>query len=244
MQSSAAALSGAGSRAGIKAAAFDLDGTLYPNFRLYARLIPFILREWRLLLAFRKARNVIRAAQERQPDSAQAAQNYYDCQARLTADMLGADPVFIREKIERLIYRGWEPHFTKIKPFPHAEETLEALRKAGFKLGLLSDFPPETKLANMGLGDLWDITLCSEKIGALKPDLRPFTALAAGLGLAPEQILYVGNSRRYDVAGAKRAGMRTALITPFRTGLENKKSARSPDFVFNDYRQLYDYMIN
>jgi putative hydrolase of the HAD superfamily len=229
-------------RTSVAAVAFDLDGTLYPNYRLYVRLVPFILRELGLLRAFGEARNIIRRRQERglPPECA----DFYEYQARLTAGILGTPPETVRANIERLIYRGWEPHFARIKLFAHAAETLEALRNRGFKLGLLSDFPPETKLAHLGIGGCWDAVLCSEQIGALKPDPRPFQELAAALNLAPGQILYVGNSRRYDVAGAKGAGMRTALITgPFSDSIGGG-GAGSPDFVFHDYRQLHDYMLH
>jgi putative hydrolase of the HAD superfamily len=229
-------------RTGIEAAAFDLDGTLYPNYRLYVRLIPFIAREWRFLWAFGKARDRIRAERER--GSPPLPADFYDYQARLTADMLGAEPACVKEKIERLIYRGWERHFTKVKLFSRAAETLAALRAAGLKLGLLSDFPPETKLAHLGIGDLWDAVLCTEQIGALKPDPRPFDRLAAALGRAPERILYVGNSRRYDVMGAKRARMQTALITGFCSETGGAEKDCRADFVFNDYRQLRHFVLN
>jgi putative hydrolase of the HAD superfamily len=106
-------------------------------------------------------------------------------------------------------------------------------------LALLSDFPPETKLKNLGLAGCWDAVLCSEKIGALKPALRPFTELAQALGCPPEQVLYVGNSRLYDAAGARRAGMKTALVTHwFACSGKNKA-----DFTFHSYRQLRDFVL-
>lgn len=235
---------------GIEAVAFDLDGTLYPNYRLYIRLIPFSLRELPLLRAFGQARTVIRAEQEARGQtvglSGFSHSDFYDYQAAIVADILKAPPELIKEKTERLIYRGWEPHFKKIRLFSYVKETLAALRQAGFRLGMLSDFPPETKLAYLGIGDCWDAALCSERLGALKPDRRPFEELAGALGFPPERILYVGNSRRYDVEGAKRAGMRTALLTGLlsETGARSGDRTSSPDFTFHDYRQLRDYMVN
>ncbi|MDR1575605.1 MAG: HAD family hydrolase [Treponema sp.] len=253
-------------RNGIEAAAFDLDGTLYPNYRLYVRLLPFIFKELPLLRAFGRARTIIRAGQDARsgtgpaplsgrgalrgaglsgPPPAELFPDFYDYQAAITADILGAPPALVKEKTERLIYRGWEPHFKKIRLFPYVKETLAALRQAGFRLGMLSDFPPETKLAYLGIGDCWDAALCSERLGALKPDRRPFDELAAALGLPPERILYVGNSSRYDVEGAARAGMKTALLTGLlsETGAESRGRTVSPDFIFHDYRQLQDYML-
>jgi putative hydrolase of the HAD superfamily len=221
---------------GISAVGFDLDGTLYPTYRLYVRLLPFLFRHGRLLNALGKARTIIRHEQEQSPASVRP--DFYDYQAHITAGLLHAHPEEIKEKIHNLIYRGWERHFSKIELFPHVREALAELRAARLKLGLLSDFPPHIKLEKLGLADCWDTVLCSEDIGAIKPAIQPFTGLAKALGCPPEQILYVGNSRRYDAGGGRRAGMKTALIT------RRRASKTKADFIFHDYRQLCDYVLH
>ena len=225
---------------GIEGIGFDLDGTLYPNYRLNTRLIPFALKEWRLVTAFGRAREIIRKKQEIAP---LPQGDFYEYQAEFTAKILSVSPQQLKEKIDLLIYKGWEPMFKKIKLFSRVAEILVAMRKAGFKLGLLSDFPPETKLEYLGISGLWDSVLCSERFGALKPHPLSFTKLAAEMSLPPEKILYVGNSRPYDVTGANRAGMKTAWIKPLLfpgSGLKKPKA----DFTFTDYRQLFDFVIN
>jgi putative hydrolase of the HAD superfamily len=221
----------------IDAVAFDLDGTLYPNYRLNLLLLPFILKEWRFLRALGMARNRIRALQEERESPGGA--DFYDTQAALMAEILGSgDALRVREKMETLVYRGWEPLFRKIRPFPHVEETLRALKGAGFPLALLSDFPPKRKLANMGLGGFWELVLCTEEEGRLKPDPAPFALLSEKLKIPAGRILYVGNSAAYDVRGAKRAGMRAAFMGP------RLFSPPEADFCFHDYRQLLKYVIN
>jgi putative hydrolase of the HAD superfamily len=214
--------------------AFDLDGTLYPNYRLFIRLAPFIVKHGKLLWAMGKARNILRAERSEGP--------FYDLQARIAAEFLKEDSRIVKERFQELIYRGWEPLFRKIKPYARVRETLEAFRRRGFKLGILSDFPPEKKLEYLGLGEGWDTVLCSEDAGRLKPDPLPFLKLAASLDLPPERILYVGNSQRYDIAGAKKTGMRTALIRLWPGN--DFSSPKKADFMFFDYRQLYRYVIN
>jgi len=221
---------------GISAVAFDLDGTLYPNYRLNIRLLPFLCRHGRLLTALGKARTIIRREQEQSPAFVQP--DFYHYQAQITAGLLRAQTEQIQEKIDKLIYRGWERHFSKIELFPHIREVLAELRTARIKLGLLSDFPPAIKLEKLGLADCWDTVLCSEDIGAIKPAIQPFLELAKALGCPPEQILYVGNSRRYDAAGGRRAGMKTALIT-----CRHARKTKA-DFIFHDYRQLRDYVLH
>jgi putative hydrolase of the HAD superfamily len=218
----------------IDGVAFDLDGTLYPNYRFYVRLIPFVLKEQKLLRAMGKARNRLRTIL--------SDGSFYESQARIMADILKTSPEAVHERLERLIYRGWEPIFRKIKLYPHVKETLCALRKGGLKLGLLSDFPPALKLKNLGLADCWDTVLCSENIGRLKPDPVPFLALAEHMGVKPERILYVGNNVIYDIIGAKQVGMKAALVSsPLR---RNRRNHGNADIIFSDYRQLRDYVLS
>ena len=225
-------------RNGIEGVAFDLDGTLYPNYRFNVKLLPFILKEWRLLSAFGKARKIIRQEQEVSPTP---RINFYEYQADKTAKILNVEPKPMQEKIERLIYKGWEPLFKKVKLYESSVETLAALRKAGYKLGLMSDFPPETKLEYLSISGIWDTVLCSENFGVIKPHSLPFTELASAMSLPCEKILYVGNSYSYDVVGAARTGMKTAWIK--NTFFPVKKKP-APDFIFSNYRQLYDFMVN
>jgi putative hydrolase of the HAD superfamily len=154
------------------------------------------------------------------------------------------DAAQIQQKIETEIYRGWEPLFKRIRLYPHAAKTLAALKESGFKLGLLSDFPPDRKLENLGIAGIWDAVLCSEKEQALKPDRLPFDKLAAALGLESGKILYVGNSLRYDVLGAKRAGMGAALVCSSLKALRRNRASQIEDFAFHDYRQLLKYVLS
>ena len=233
--------------------AFDLDGTLYPNYSLYFRLLPFMLVEHRLLRAMGKARTRLRnsARSEGQSplvDNPGGSGDFYVNQARIMAEVLDEPVDKVMEKTERLIYRGWEPHFKKIRLFPHVKETLQAFRDAGIKLGLLSDFPPEIKLENLGVSGFWDAIVCSERAGYLKPHPVSFLELASRMETPPEQILYVGNSFSYDVTGAQKAGMKTAHIRNgwghIRNGWKKPSSNANADFSFSDYRQLRDYVLS
>jgi putative hydrolase of the HAD superfamily len=217
----------------IRGVAFDLDGTFYPNHRFYVRLVPFLLKEWRYLLAFSQARTALR--------STVRDGNFYDLQALLMARILKKEGAAIKERTEQLIYRGWEPLFKKVKPYRHVKEALGDLKAAGLVLGILSDFPAERKLEHLGLDGYWDAVICSEQVNRLKPDPAPFLELARRMALPPEQILYVGNSVSYDIVGAKRQGMKAALVSaPLH---RHRRNTGNADFVFSDYRQLREFVL-
>lgn len=228
---------------GIEGVAFDLDGTLYPDRRLHRKIVHLVLKEWRLVAAFSKTRKIIRKEQE---NTQNFPDDFYQYQADVTAKILfgeNYEPLHqpLKEIIENRIYKAWETPFKAIRLFKGVKETLIALREAGYKLGLLSDFPPEKKLKYLGLSDIWDAVLCSEQCGALKPHPLSFQKLAQAMTLPPEKVLYVGNSHPYDVTGANRAGMKTAWIKPKFAPAGRKKPAA--DFAFSDYRQLHNFLI-
>jgi putative hydrolase of the HAD superfamily len=227
----------------ITAAGFDIDGTLYPPFALYGRLIPFTALHLPLMLAFKKTRDILHARAAAEiggggvKDRGEYGGEFYRTQARLLADFLHTSEEHAASLIENQIYRDWTARFKNIRPYPYAAETVSALKTAGFKLGILSDFPIREKLIHLGLAGFWDTELCAETEGALKPSGRGFLALARALDTPPQQILYVGNSYHFDIEGAAAAGMKTAL----RASSWQKKrrfSTVQPDIVFSDYREL------
>lgn len=218
----------------IKAIAFDIDGTLYSSFRLYRGLGFYVLKNLKFYLHYNHVRKILHKTGPL-PD-------FYEYQARLLAEELHCTSPEAKEKIQRIVYDGLKPRFEKIKPFKNVLQTFKDLRESGYKLALLSDFPPEQKGNVWGVADYCDQVLGTEKIGALKPSKYPYGILAIKLGLKPEEILYVGNSIKYDVIGAKNAGMKTALIiSPLKKLLNSK--AKLADITFSNYRQFLNIVL-
>lgn len=224
------------------ALAFDLDGTLYPAHRLYARALPLMLVNARRLSAFSAARRTMRAqgmgGLERGPLFAgysQDAEGFRAIEARLVATELGLGVDAARSMMERVFYGVVPELFARVRLFRGLRGALARLEAAGLRLALLSDLPPQRKLEVMGLGGIFDPTLCSEDSGFLKPAREPFAMLASRLGLPPERILYVGNSPRIDVAGAKAAGMGAAIIS--------LRQVAGADLSFRRWGRLVDFAL-
>ncbi|MBP5464124.1 MAG: HAD family hydrolase [Treponema sp.] len=221
--------------AGIKAVAFDIDGTLYPSWRLYVRIAPYFVRHIRFFLKYSRVRKVLHKTAPL-PD-------FFEYQARLLAKELGCESDYAKLLIQEICYEGLKPYFFKIKTFPDVYQTLVAFKSAGLKIGIMSDFPPEQKGRLWGLRSLCDVCIGSEESGALKPSVYPFGILTKKLGVAPSEILYVGNSIKYDVRGAKGYGMKTAYLMQgfkklFRVGCPEA------DISFANYRQLKNIVLN
>ena len=108
-----------------------------------------------------------------------------------------------------------------IRLYPGVPEALEALRKRGVRLWLLSNAQrvfTAFELRHLGLERYFDGIYLSSDYGCRKPDNRFYRALLEEQKLLPEKSLMIGNDRNTDIAGAKALGMGTlylhANITP------------------------------
>lgn len=218
----------------IKAVAFDIDGTLYANSRLYAMIIPYFLKNLKFFLSFNKVRKILHRTAPL-PD-------FYEYQARLLSEQISVSPELAKKMIQEIVYDGLKPYFQKIKPMTYVHETFEKIKSAGYKIAILSDFPPSQKGDIWGLDKYCDVILGSEECGALKPSKYPFGIMAQKLGLQIDEILYVGNSISADVKGANNCGMKSAYIMPFWRKILNKK-LKLANISFKNYRQLTDIML-
>lgn len=224
----------------IDAIAFDIDGTLYPDVRLYLRLLPFLVKNALFMYRFGLVRKEIRLWQEAHPE--EKHEDFFRWQASLYARRAACSVEAAQNEIFAKIYEGWKPLFLKVKPYKFAYETIEACKAQGLKIGLLSDFLPSQKDSVWGIVKLCDVVLGSEQTGALKPSPIPFLALSEALQVPCSRILYVGNSITSDVQGASRVGMKTACIQPFFRSFFGLKKLGA-DISFHSYRQLLSFVI-
>lgn len=103
-------------------------------------------------------------------------------------------------------------------------------------------------LTNMAkrAGIPWDCILGAEVVQAYKPAREAYTKTADVLGLAPAQCMLVA-AHNDDLAAAKNAGLRTALIIRPREHGPNQTTDLSPtgswDFVASDLQALADLLL-
>jgi putative hydrolase of the HAD superfamily len=213
----------------IKAVAFDIDGTLYPNHRMYMASFGFAMKNIRLLNRFREVRAELRKLRP--------IDDFYTTQAALLAKRTGAEVEETRQLIQRVFYGDWERVLHHVNLFPGVVELLSILKNRKLPLGVLSDFPVVTKLSVLNIENYFDVEMSSEETGYLKPNPEPFRILSEGLGVSPEELLYVGNSYRYDIEGAQALGIQTAHIT------NRPVSGGVADFTFSRYEQLQSWLL-
>lgn len=214
----------------LRAVAFDVDGTLYPNASMYLHSLGLALSHLRLIKTLEKVRAQLRHT----PDN---SDDFHRVQARLVGQELGLSPERAYALIEARVYTRWYRIFRKLRLFPGLKEAIAEFRDRSLKVAVLSDFPIRHRLTDLGLTGPWDCAFSSEETGYLKPHPRPFEVLAQRLELPPSDILYVGNSYTYDVLGALSAGMPCAHLTgkprvDGRAVLSFSRYSQLRDFVF------------
>ncbi len=218
----------------IKAVAFDIDGTLYPQWKLLTTSLLFYLRNFQLVQRYWKVRHSLR--QDDYHYQAEGRKGLHQHQAQMYAELTGQNVLQVEKLLDHKIYQVWEHTFRYIRPLPGVKQALKELKSRGFMVAAMSDFPVEQKLQYFGLGpEYWDLAITSEDSGYLKPHNAAYQYLAQRLGVEPQAILYVGNSYRNDIIGAKKADYSAAHFT-----WKSRKDSIA-DFQYPNYKQFIQH---
>jgi putative hydrolase of the HAD superfamily len=97
----------------------------------------------------------------------------------------------------------------RVSIFPDVRPTL-ALLRARYRLYALSN--GNADLERCGIADLFDGHVTARAAGAAKPDPRIFARLAEEAGVAPAQVLHIGDDPLLDVLGATQSGMQAIWL--------------------------------
>jgi FMN phosphatase YigB (HAD superfamily) len=101
-------------------------------------------------------------------------------------------------------------------PVPGAVTAVQAIHDAGVPVGVVSSavYHPflEWTLESFGIRQAMRVIVTSASAGFYKSRPELFWHAAEALGSAPEQMVHVGDSLRFDVGGASRAGMGTVWL--------------------------------
>jgi putative hydrolase of the HAD superfamily len=98
--------------------------------------------------------------------------------------------------------------------FPDALETLTHLHQH-FPLGLMTNGPADIQreeVSQLGIGGFFTHFFIEGEVGVGKPVPHVFEQAQAAMGVAPEEILMVGNSFGHDIRPAIAAGWKTVWL--------------------------------
>jgi len=223
----------------LKALIFDVDGTMYRQGRVRRAMVWRLLRAHvtqphrglltlRVLHAYRRAQEVMRALPKEDGDLAER-------QLLLASKWTGVS----REVVRSCVGRWMEQEPLEIVARSRREGLLEFLSAAierGLRLGVFSDYPPDAKLAAMGIAHLFDVTTSAQDpdVQQFKPSSRGLEVTIHRLGVGNHEALYVGDRPEIDALAASGAAVACAIMG--RPGVVGRRGW----FAVSDYRELKD----
>lgn len=196
----------------VRAICLDLDDTLWPVWPTIARA-ELALQGWLKLRAPRAAALVAdsqaRAALRQQvmeahPDLHHDLSHQRQALIRLALHQCGEDTAHAPE--------AFEIFFAERNRVDFYNDALPALAQMAARFPLLAVSNGNADLARVGVDHLFAGSVSARDAGVAKPDGRIFAAAAKRLGLAPQQVLHVGDDPALDVLGALAAGMQAVWV--------------------------------
>ena len=195
----------------IKAAIFDLDGTLYDYDAAHAlaRRTLSAFAEGRLGLAPDRFDALHDRADRllRERTGGGAVIHNRLIRYQLMLELLGA-PIGLAPAMAELY---WTAFISGMELLPGATQALDGLRAMGLRVGIGTNMTADwqfVKLQRLDMLRRIDFLVTSEEAGAEKPDPRLFRLCAEKAGCAPEECAFIGDGLKNDALGAANAGMR------------------------------------
>ncbi len=216
----------------VKAVLFDLDGTLFdrsPCFSAWAHWF---------------ARNRLELSADQEIEEA------VSLLTRLDAGGYGSKEAMFRSLMQRyphltdevnaLVVAFREQLLVHLPPLDDGTASLlGALKRAGLSWGIVTNGSGGQlgKVRKLGLEAAASCVVVSELVGVRKPAPAIFRVASAQVGVAPANILFVGDDPVADIVGAARVGMQTMWLRRARDWPPDL-TADAPHYVVDSLAEL------
>ncbi len=136
---------------------------------------------------------------------------YYTMMLEQGSDELPAD------KLERALEAIYELYNTHLgwQLYPEALDTLDTLKRRGYRIGIISDWGASLAqriMGPLGVADHCDFIISSAAIGLCKPSAALFNLALGRAAVSPDEAIMVGDNYLLDVLGARGAGIEGILL--------------------------------
>ncbi|MFB3161158.1 pyrophosphatase PpaX [Bacillus niacini] len=147
------------------------------------------------------------------------------------------------ERVEEMVleYRTYNlaNHDALVKEFVGVMETIETLKKKGYKLAIVTTKREDVAfkgLRLMKLDSFFDVMIAYDHVKKVKPDPEPIFLALEKLDSKPEETLMVGDNF-HDVLAGKNAGTKTAGVAWTIKG-RDYLAKYEPDFMLENMTDL------
>ncbi len=220
----------------IRAITLDLDDTLWPVW-------PTIHRAEAVLTGWLVQHAPATAALSNQPEVKKAVRDEINARH---ADRAHDLSFLRRESIRSLLVQAGDPsHLAEpaFEVFFAERQRVDLFDDALPALAFWSQRCPVVALSNgnadvhrVGIGQYFHASVSAQSLGVAKPDVRIFVAGAEAAGVAPHEVLHIGDDAHADCVGGLAAGMQVAWLN--RQGEGWSHGDTRPHLEVRDLNQL------
>jgi FMN hydrolase / 5-amino-6-(5-phospho-D-ribitylamino)uracil phosphatase len=200
----------------IQAISLDLDDTLWP-------ILPIIQRAEKALDDWLANHAPMTAAMFSSPQARADIRNHVANVIVKKKPHLAHDVGAMRlESIRLSFYRAGENPLladAAYEVFMAERNRVELYKNAQYALELFASRYPlvattngNAQLERIGLSRYFKASVSARDVGVGKPDIRIFHEAASRVGVAPENVLHIGDDPYLDVVGAQNAGMQAVWV--------------------------------
>lgn len=198
-----------------KACVFDLDGTLTDTLESLICSVNEVMKEMKLPEITREQCRMF-------------VGNGAKVLIRKTLEAAGVSEAEYFDPAFRAFQRIFDKNCTyRVKPYDGIVPLLENLKKAGIRLGVLSNKPDRQAVHVVGSvfgEDVFDIVWGQKEGVPRKPDPGALLMMGRELGAAPSEMIYIGDSE-VDIQTGAAAGVKTVIVSwGFRTVKELRRA--------------------
>lgn len=223
----------------VRAITLDLDDTVWPFAPIGAR-IEKVLHDWMLehsprtaeLYPIEAMRALNRRVIEGNPHLIHDLSELRRMTLRQALSESGSDP--------ELCHAAYEAFFAERNRVECYADSIEALQRIAARVPVAGLTNGNADLDRVGLAEHFVFNLAAREHGAAKPDPSIFHAACTRLGVAPADVLHVGDHADTDVVGAMQAGLRGCWIN--REGHAWTRRDLQPDLQFETLTALADWL--
>lgn len=202
----------------LKAILFDVDGTLLDTENFIYKAVEHTLKTYGFNAP---ARHVMRSLM------GLSLKNFYGI----------VEPIGDSELFHKTHTAYQKENIKLCHAFPGVVETLEKLKKKGLKLALVTSRHQDTledSLKHTQIYDFFDVMISADDVKAHKPDPEGIIRALKILGLDPQDVVYVGDTK-YDVQAGRTAGVETVAVT---YGFGENLEKESPNHLIDHFPDL------
>ena len=220
----------------IKAISLDLDDTLWPIWPVIARAEQ-ALQDW-LRPRAPKTSAWLADTEQRQA----LRREILAARPELGHDLRRLRQELIRAALQRhdedtaLVTPAYEVFIAERMRVQLFDDARPALAWLAQRFPVVAVSNGNADVQRIGLGRYFSAGFSAQEFGVGKPDPRIFHAAAEAVGVAPQEVLHVGDDARLDVVGALDAGLQTVWVN--RDGQDWTHEVHRPHATVSDMSAL------